>query len=111
MNGFMKAHGSKSSKADYDNAHQYGRTESNGSVRSWQEQWSMVLSNRPLVRRFSFHFLKGLKMSGQNNSKTNRSVRRTSALARFKLDPAKGEDKGYQERKAQELESLKKTLY
>jgi hypothetical protein len=43
-----------------------------------------------------------------NNSKTNRSIRRKAALTRFALDPKRIDDKGYQERKAKELESLKK---
>jgi hypothetical protein len=45
-----------------------------------------------------------------NNSMTNRRVRRVAALERFSLDPKKAEDKGYQERKAQELASLNKKL-
>lgn len=46
-----------------------------------------------------------------NNSKTNRSVRRAAALERFKLDPAKANDAEYRERKAQELEALKKPVH
>jgi hypothetical protein len=44
-----------------------------------------------------------------NNSKTNRAIRRASALERFKLDPTKVNDEAYQERKAVELEALKKS--
>ena len=46
-----------------------------------------------------------------NNSKTNRNIRRAAALARFKLNPAKAENKQYQEAKAIELEALKKVAY
>lgn len=44
-----------------------------------------------------------------NNSKTNRNIRRTAALQRFKLDPKRLTDDAYQERKAVELEALKKS--
>lgn len=43
-----------------------------------------------------------------NNSKTNVAIRRASALKRFSLDPAKLNDKEYQERKALEKTSLEK---
>lgn len=46
-----------------------------------------------------------------NNSKTNRAIRRAAALERFKLDPARLTDEGYQERKAVELEALKKPVH
>ena len=58
-----------------------------------------------------------------NNSKTNRSHRRTAALERFKISPTgslrakrtpeqkAAADEGYVERKEQELESLKKTIF
>ena len=44
-----------------------------------------------------------------NNSKTNRSIRRQAALARFKLDPKRADDKGYQERKAAEKTALERS--
>jgi hypothetical protein len=43
-----------------------------------------------------------------NNSPTNRAIRRTSALERFKLDPAKATDEKYLERKALEKAALEK---
>ena len=45
-----------------------------------------------------------------NNSKTNRNIRRAAALIRFKKDPKKIDDKGYNERKDLEEASLKKHL-
>ena len=46
-----------------------------------------------------------------NNSKTNRSIRRASALERFKLDPKRAEDTGYVERKETERAALKKPIH
>lgn len=46
-----------------------------------------------------------------NNSKTNRSIRRASALTRFKLDPKRIDDKDYQERKSIERAALEKTRH
>lgn len=46
------------------------------------------------------------RIMSTNNSKTNRDIRRTSALQRFKLDPAKVGDEKYKERKAVEKAAL-----
>ena len=43
-----------------------------------------------------------------NNSPTNRSIRRSAALDRFKLDPKKAADEGYLERKAIEKAALQR---
>lgn len=42
------------------------------------------------------------------NSKTNRAIRRASALIRFSIDPKKADDKEYLARKAQEKASLER---
>jgi hypothetical protein len=44
-----------------------------------------------------------------NNSPTNRSIRRASALKRFSIAPAKSTDAAYLERKATEKAALEKS--
>lgn len=44
-----------------------------------------------------------------NNSPTNRSIRRAAALDRFKINPAKAEDKDYVARKQVEKAALERS--